>query len=66
MTRQGGKGKLLVILLIFWMGMIFFFSAKPAVQSEKMSTSVGKIIGRIVVPEFESGAERNKMHSRRR
>ena len=45
MTRQGGKGKLLVILLIFWMGMIFFFSAKPAVQSEKMSTSVGKIIG---------------------
>ena len=40
MTRQGGKGKLLVILLIFWMGMIFFFSAKPAVQSEKMSTSV--------------------------
>ena len=52
MTRQGGKGKLLVILLIFWMGMIFFFSAKPAVQSEKMSTSVGKIIGRMKQDAF--------------
>lgn len=35
MTRQDGKRMLLFILLIFWMGLIFFFSAKPAVQSAK-------------------------------
>ena len=49
-------------LLILWMGMIFFFSAKPAVQSAKMSHSVGRMIGRVVVPEFEElEATRNKI-----
>ena len=57
MTRQDGKRMLLFILLIFWMGLIFFFSAKPAVQSAKMSTSVGKMIGRVVVPEFEEWSD---------
>ena len=57
MTRQDRKRMLLFILLIFWMGLIFFFSAKPAVQSAKMSTSVGKMIGRVVVPEFEEWSD---------
>lgn len=52
----------LLVMLILWMGMIFFFSAKPAVQSAKMSTSVGKMIGNIFIPEFdELGEEKQEI-----
>ena len=37
--------------------MIFSFSAKKAVESEGMSHSVGKEIGRLIVPQFTSWSE---------
>ena len=44
-------------ITILWMVVIFSFSAKPAVQSTEMSTSVGKMICRIFVHDFSSWSE---------
>lgn len=51
--KRAWKQWILLLLLIVWMGTIFFFSAKPAVQSAQMSNSVGKMIGKLFVPDFE-------------
>lgn len=44
-------------ITILWMVVIFSFSAKPAVQSTEMSTSVGKMICRIFVHDFSSWSD---------
>ncbi|WP_461811138.1 VanZ family protein [Faecalimonas sp.] len=49
-TKRG----IFTILVAFWMGLIFWFSAQPAVESSKMSHSVGKAIGNVLIPDFES------------
>lgn len=41
------------VLVILWMIVIFFRSAKPADQSSMESQFVGQIVGRIFVPDFE-------------
>ena len=46
-----------LIFTIIWMSVIFSFSAKKAVESEGMSHSVGKEIGRLIVPQFTSWSE---------
>lgn len=51
--RKRGKRWVLFVLLIMWMGTIFYFSAKPAVQSAEMSASVGKMVGKLLVPGFD-------------
>ena len=44
-------------ITILWMVVIFSFSAKSAVQSTEMSTSVGKMICRIFVHDFSSWSD---------
>lgn len=41
------------VLVLAWMAVIFFFSAKPADESADMSHSVGRTVGRFFVPSFE-------------
>lgn len=53
MNVKNGKKACALFALIVWMALIFSFSAKPAVQSVKMSTSVGKKIGMFFVPDFK-------------
>lgn len=49
-TRRG----MFTVLVVFWMGLIFLFSAQPAEESSKMSHSVGMAVGNIFVPDFGS------------
>lgn len=49
-TKRG----IFTILVALWMGLIFWFSAQPAVESAKMSHSVGRIVGEVLVPDFGS------------
>ncbi len=58
--KKTWKQWILLALLIAWMGMIFFFSAKPAVQSAQMSHSVGRMIGKLLVPEFDELEEQEQ------
>ncbi len=51
---------LFFILLVLWMGVIFFFSAKPAENSTKMSLAVGGVIGKLLIPEFEEWNEKEQ------
>lgn len=46
-----------LIVTIIWMAVIFSFSAREADESAAMSHSVGKEIGRLVIPEFRSWSE---------
>lgn len=46
------KKTVLVLALMLWMGIIFWFSAKPAVESAEMSHTVGYIVGEIFIDEF--------------
>lgn len=48
------KKTIFTILVALWMGVIFWFSAQPAVESAKMSHSIGKIIGEALVPDFKT------------
>lgn len=48
------KKTIFTILVAFWMGLIFWFSAQPAVESAKMSHSVGMAVGNVLVPDFGS------------
>lgn len=40
------------VLTVFWMGVIFTFSAFPSTESESLSTSVGHVVGMVFVPGF--------------
>lgn len=46
-----------LVVTIVWMAVIFSFSAKEADESAAMSHSVGKEIGRLIIPEFGSWSE---------
>lgn len=46
-----------MVVTIVWMAVIFSFSAREADESAKMSHSVGKIVGRVVVSGFESWSD---------
>ena len=48
------KKAIFTIFVALWMGVIFWFSAQPAVESAKMSHSIGKIIGEALVPDFKT------------
>ena len=48
------KKGIFTTLVVFWCGLIFWFSAQPAVESAKMSHSVGKVIGEVLVPDFKT------------
>lgn len=50
-------GMIWLLLMIGWMAVIFSFSARKADESAAMSHSVGKEIGKIFVPGFESWSE---------
>lgn len=52
--KRKKTGIIWLIFTIIWMSVIFSFSAKKAVESEGMSHSVGKEIGRLIVPQFTS------------
>lgn len=43
-----------IILLVAWMGVIFYFSSQPAVDSSKTSGEVIEIIAEKFYPEFEN------------
>lgn len=47
------KSKIFLILTILWMGVIFFFSSKPAEESTDMSMSVGRFFAHIFVPGYD-------------
>lgn len=49
----GMKKRLLTVLVLLWMGFIFWFSAQPSDESEDMSLAAGKLAGQILVPEYE-------------
>ena len=55
--KRKKTGIIWLIFMIIWMSVIFSFSAKKAVESEGMSHSVGKEIGRLIVPQFTSWSE---------
>lgn len=48
------KKAIFTIFVALWMGVIFCFSAQPAVESSKMSHSIGKVIGEVLVPDFKA------------
>lgn len=50
-------GIIWLTITIIWMVVIFSFSAREADESAAMSHSVGKEIGRLVIPEFRSWSE---------
>lgn len=43
----------LTILTVFWMAVIFFFSAQSADESTNASHTVGRVVGRIIISGFE-------------
>ena len=50
-------GIIWLTITIIWMVVIFSFSAREADESAAMSHSVGKMIGRLVIPEYRSWSE---------
>lgn len=48
------KKAIFTTFVALWMGVIFWFSAQPAVESSKMSHSIGKAIGEVLVPDFKA------------
>lgn len=47
------KKRVWTTAVIIWMMLIFWFSTQPADQSEDMSLSAGRMVGRIFIPEYE-------------
>ena len=43
------KRNIFTLMVLLWMGIIFWFSAQPADQSERMSLSVGHVAGLLFV-----------------
>lgn len=54
------KRVLLTTAVLFWMVIIFLFSAKPADESTKMSMSVGHLAGRVFVSEYRDWTQDKK------
>ncbi len=48
------KKAIFTTFVALWMGVIFWFSAQLAVESSKMSHSIGKAIGEVLVPDFKA------------
>lgn len=46
------KKNIWTLLVLLWMCLIFWFSAKPAGESADMSQSVGKLVGEVFVGDF--------------
>jgi VanZ family protein len=46
-----------LILALIWMGVIFAFSAKTADESTVESNTVGMLLGKILIPDFEQWSE---------
>lgn len=64
--RMGGRKFVLdcmasALLLIGWMGLIFFMSAQPADQSSQMSMSTGLWVGRLLMKGFMGWPESSRM-----
>ena len=47
------KRNIFTLMTLLWMGIIFWFSAQPADQSERMSLSVGHVAGLLFVDGYE-------------
>ena len=47
------KRNIFTLMALLWMGIIFWFSAQPADQSERMSLSVGHVAGLLFVDGYE-------------
>lgn len=58
-NRIGRKktGIIWLFFMLVWMAVIFSFSAREADESAAMSHSVGRVIGRLVIPEYRSWSE---------
>ncbi len=50
---MNGIRKAALVLMLIWMGFIFFMSNRPADESTQDSEYVGTLIGRLVVPDFD-------------
>lgn len=57
MDGERMKKIIFTILSIFWMILIFAFSAEPADESSQLSLSVGQAVAEIFVPEYEGWPE---------
>lgn len=55
--KRKKTGIIWLIFTLVWMVVIFSFSAREADESAAMSHSVGKMIGRLVIPEYRSWSE---------
>ena len=55
--KRKKAGIIWLIFTLVWMVVIFSFSAREADESAAMSHSVGKMIGRLVIPEYRSWSE---------
>lgn len=51
------RRKIYTVLMILWMGVIFGFSAQPAVESTQTSLRVGRMVCGIFVDEYAQMAE---------
>lgn len=60
--KRKKAGIIWLVITIIWMAVIFSFSAREADESAAMSHSVGKEIGRLVIPEFGSWSEDKQEH----
>lgn len=47
------KRNIFTLMVLLWMGIIFWFSAQPADQSERMSLSVGHVAGLLFMDGYE-------------
>lgn len=55
--KRKKAGIIWLIFTLVWMVVIFSFSAREADESAAKSHSVGKMIGRLVIPEYRSWSE---------
>ena len=53
LKSQKGKRILSTVVLVLWMGVIFFFSAQSSADSGKMSKSLGKAVTVVTVADLE-------------
>lgn len=49
-----------LILTVFWMAVIFWFSSAPADESGRMSLSAGRLAARLLVPGYEEWSPRRQ------
>lgn len=52
--------RICLLAALFWMAVIFSFSARPADESARMSHSVGDWVGRVFVPGYEEWDEASR------